>query len=167
MRTPRSDPIRIGLVIAALGLVAVVPSVAADVATAQCVTGVQEEPVVGDGPWIGDAPDDHQVPTTPSTCYNGQHLPYDVDPDGTEPVDADHYLLQPDRSRWLVQVEALQGCGNVSIELAVNGATTSERICAGDDDPTAWWGILALTQVDLTIEEQTADDDLVYMFYYE
>lgn len=158
---------RIGLTIALLGLAATGLPVAADVATVQCVTGVQEEPVHGDAAWIGDAPEDRALATTPSTCFNGQHRPYAVDPDGTDEVDVDRYLLQPRRGRWLVDVEALSGCGNVTIELAINGATASERICAGDHDPTAWWGVLAFTQVELTIEEDRAGDDMIYMFYYE
>lgn len=76
MRTRAWAILAIGTLIAAG---AAVGPAAADNTTVDCLQDEHRRPRIGDGPWVGDAPDDASTLLTPG-CWNGRtHGPDDVD----------------------------------------------------------------------------------------
>lgn len=103
MRHYRANGIK--TIVAAAMILLVVPASAADNVTAGCVLNEfphETAPVVGDGPLVGDAPDEQAVPvaaggSTP-TCWNGKLSPYGLE-DAEQDVDT--YSFAPGGMQWV------------------------------------------------------------------
>lgn len=150
----------IGLVIATLG----VGPAAADLGTARCLTETLEEPLHGDGIWIGDAPDDRALATARSNCYYGKLTPYEVEPvEETGSDDRDVFRLEPVVGIYAIHVEAHAGCGNATIRQPEQGWTSElGRLCA-DGHAEEDVGILGGVPVHLVLD----DGNMTYSFWYE
>lgn len=161
MRTLLATVATIGLTIALLSTVLAGPA-AADLLPPHCLARDGHEPSVGDATRLGDDASGDGLPLLPSgPCYTGKLTPYADEPlQETPSDDADDFVLEPPGSLWRIEIFALDGCGNVTIRLHVNGAVADRRICAGDEP--VWWGILTASRVTLTVD----DGDLSYAFHH-
>lgn len=130
---------------------------AADNVTAQCNLGQHpEETQVGDGPWVGDAPDDRSILTVPS-CWNGQLADED---------DLDSFHLGPDHPEvnWVLEIGVASGCVEYDVDFTgpydpfAPGDPGVARRCAGWSQTFFIHG----TAAELTFSDGTG----TYWFWY-
>lgn len=146
---------RIAVALLALAVLSTVPvPAAADNVTVECALDrPRDEVEIGDGPWIGDAPDARSVFLTRG-CWNGEAAGSD---------DRDSFHLSAGVGNILIEVRVLEGCVDVA------GYSTGEpfydptdlreaagmRHCAGYRDL-----LMATTSdVEIVFSNGTAPDD--------
>lgn len=126
------------------------PSAAADDATVDCVLGGSPGPEYGDGPLVGDAPDETRVPVV-TGCYNGRL---------GDDADADRFLLIPHRGNWLFEVRLLEGCAVFTYAAVGSPHGRTMDLCQGR---TVRLGVIGGRWLEVDFEEGPA----TYFFMFE